>query len=676
MRLLGLHLTNFGPFRASHFVDLRRPGLIAIGGDNRIDPGQVNNGSGKSSILDGLLWTAYGETGPRDKQAGLKTDDVVNEDEGKGCVTCLDFEADDGLTYRVERWRKAKDSEAGRTKAQGVRLLVFTPGEGAATGDGWEVVEDLDSDNVQPRVDGLLGLDYKLALKVLVRSQQDSYNFAETTPKERAGIVTEIEDLSAFDEVETNARARGREVATELAKLSGEINGLNQTLAILRDDDPGRQADDWEAQRAARVNHLVEEAARVRAEIEAQQQLAVQKDQHAQIVAECDVQLAQLVTQAEPAEVGQWRARLAQLRTAQGAAVARESINVQARNKLAATPGVCGECGQAVAQAHIDARAAHLDEERQAIGRELTEVAAQMAEAQAVIDAAVVEQEKYRRAIQQQRDEVTTRRTVATRAIYDAQQAQSRVAQLTANLDRVNTEMQQRSSEANPYLERVAQQTARIAQLEAQLEEKKGRDASLKTEAGLLEWWARAVPSIKSWVFDSVVGELTVSANRWLNHFMHGSCTVQIDSTSTTKGGRVKDEIGIRLFKWKPSGVWTERPYAKWSGGEKRRISLALDWALADRLAQRSHAKCSFIALDEVDRNLDALGIEGLLTAIADLRREKETVWIITQDADFNATPDVAWTVIKDENGSRIEEEENEREADQDDDARDVAPAR
>jgi DNA repair exonuclease SbcCD ATPase subunit len=666
MKPITLIIENFGSFQGRHVIKLDVAGLVAFRGLNLVNPGQRGNGTGKSTVLDAYLWGSFGETGPRKEtsssNSGLKSDDVINEVVGKGTVVQVIFEAHDGDLYRIERWRKARDKDAERLKPNGVRLDMSERGYGPNP-ENWESVHDLDATPTQEEIDRLLGVDYSLALKLLIRSQEDPHNFAQATAKERFDILTQIEGVTELDDIESRARTRGLEVLKEINQLDADVLGHERTLSILQDEDPKAQAADWERQRGVDVEAVLARIEKVKADEGQHAQVAATKPALLAKLAELDDALRALVTQTEPAEVAQWREVLLGKNAEAGGIQARLAVLKAQQEKIDRVQGVCTECGQHVDEAHVRERQATVEHDIAHETSTLQECDKARAEAQAVITTTVTEMERYRLAIQQQRDAVNTERSQVNQQVYQASSAEVAQGQIVAEVTRLTAEWSRRANEANPYTAQSEALASRINQVAATLEERRTTLAGLKTEAGLVEWWARAVPSMKSWIFDNVVGEITANANRWLQHFMAGTCLAQIESTKTTKTGKVKDEIGLKLFRWEHN-AWHERPYRRWSGGEKRRIAVAIDWALADRLGQRSSFKCSFMALDEIDRHIDDEGKEGLLNALAELRREKDTIWIISQDEDFNAAPDISWTVIKDENGSRIEETKNDQQED------------
>jgi DNA repair exonuclease SbcCD ATPase subunit len=644
VKLRTLTLRNFGSFRGEHEIPLAQQGLVSILGRNEVDLGESANGAGKSTIVDALLWGLFGETGPRKESTssdgGLKTDDVVNEIAGKDCLVTVDFEhASSAAAYRVERWRKAgKD----RPKTNGVRLL-----------SGDTIVADLDAPNVQQQIDLALGLDHKLACQVLVRSQEDAYNFCQATPKERFEILTRIEGLDAFDAIEEIIRAKSRELLSTIAGETGRLAGMRSTLEILQSEgDLAAQIDGWERERSARVADLQQRIGEFEADRLARSTPLAERPALRAQLAEIDAQAQMVAAPAEPPQLDQWRTHLTAV-TADGArARTRYDAAQGALGKI--RPGLCAECGQTVSDEHVAAHRAALEHERaqaQSVGVAANQAVEESRRAIAEIQTA---HQGHARQVQAARDQVARARAEVQGRLA-ALDAVERSLTDTRPLENMKRDIERAAVEENPYRSRFTETTARIRAVMSSLGDLEHALGARQTEAGLLDWWLRGIPTMKAWIFDNVVGLLTVEANRWLTTLMGGSCWVQIDSTTTTKEGESRDKIGLRCFRWLPDGGFVERPFRRWSGGEKRRIALAVDWALSSRLSQRAHARCSFIALDEVDRHLDDAGRAGLFAALKELQKEKETVLIVSHDAEMRMASSKRWTVVKDKNGSRIE---------------------
>ena len=98
MKFGNLHIDNFLSF-TSTVLCLDKLGLVCLLGENQDAPLNDNNGSGKSAVLEAIVWCLWGKT-----IRGLKDDEVVNLTVGKNCKVSLDIE-DEGVTYTIVRSR-------------------------------------------------------------------------------------------------------------------------------------------------------------------------------------------------------------------------------------------------------------------------------------------------------------------------------------------------------------------------------------------------------------------------------------------------------------------------------------------------------------------------------------------------------------------------------------------
>ena len=137
-----------------------------------------------------------------------------------------------------------------------------------------------------------------------------------------------------------------------------------------------------------------------------------------------------------------------------------------------------------------------------------------------------------------------------------------------------------------------------------------------------------------------------------------GVIWVQITTTKLVQK-QLKDELDVVIYRWNPDGSITSRPYRIWSGGEKRRVALAVDLGLSRLMAQRASKPYKFLALDEIDRHLDDKGREGLREVLDELRAEKDTLVTITLDPTFRASFDRELVVTKENGQASIEIKEH-----------------
>ena len=94
IRFLSIELNNFRSLDTAR-ITLSNQGTVIVKGINEYEDNASSNGSGKSSIFEGIVYALFEETSSGEK-------DVENRIIGNGFSIKLDFEID-GILYTVYR---------------------------------------------------------------------------------------------------------------------------------------------------------------------------------------------------------------------------------------------------------------------------------------------------------------------------------------------------------------------------------------------------------------------------------------------------------------------------------------------------------------------------------------------------------------------------------------------
>ena len=101
--------------------------------------------------------------------------------------------------------------------------------------------------------------------------------------------------------------------------------------------------------------------------------------------------------------------------------------------------------------------------------------------------------------------------------------------------------------------------------------------------------------------------------------------------------------------------IWTEKKviyHEALSGGEKRKINLAVMLALQDLLSLTDSNKTDLLFFDEIGENLDAEGMYGLYILLQQIQREGKKVFLITHNEQMkNLLDSYKRIVVKKEKG-------------------------
>ena len=96
---------------------------------------------------------------------------------------------------------------------------------------------------------------------------------------------------------------------------------------------------------------------------------------------------------------------------------------------------------------------------------------------------------------------------------------------------------------------------------------------------------------------------------------------------------------------------YLNKDYENLSGGEKQKIDLIIQFALRDMLCQHLDFHCNLLCVDEVFDNLDYLGCQKVIDFISEKLFDIDSIFIITHHDELQIPTDKEIIVEKDNNG-------------------------
>lgn len=412
----------------------------------------------------------------------------------------------------------------------------------------------------QEALEGLIGLR-DIWRRTNVLSAQDAQQFTLATDSERKRMLEVVLHLTRFDEA---SAACGRDLREAERQLQAGQIGLASTKARL----------DSRKERLADAERRLSEHTTPKESLEA---LHSKKDAIERQLAPLKQRIAELGE-----EIKQARKSEAEL----GA-----DMRLAAKQLQRLEAGECGECGKPYTDA------------------EVTKAKKQQAKAKKAYDDCTTELEK-----------------LATKHEAEAAQAEAEMDQLRDQLVELRHLVQEgeRLARERSTLQRDVRDMARdVEDAHDAHDEASGALATIEREAAVLRATNKVLSlnGVRAHLLHKALHGIESIANVWLNRVacIDGKdLQLRLTPYSEKATGGVKDAISLEI-----EGAGAGHGWGAASGGERRRIDIALMFALAEVAEAAHNIEPGTMFLDEVLDSIDAAGIDAICDVITEIAQSR-----------------------------------------------------
>ncbi len=131
-------------------------------------------------------------------------------------------------------------------------------------------------------------------------------------------------------------------------------------------------------------------------------------------------------------------------------------------------------------------------------------------------------------------------------------------------------------------------------------------------------------------VLGTALNGISAAANEWLHRISNGKLSLTLQAYTEKSSGGVSDSISIKIM-----GAGGDRgSYQGCSGGERRRVDVALLMGLAEVAQAATGVQGGTVILDEAADALDTEGVSALCAAINDMSQLRSVV-VITHNPEI-----------------------------------------
>lgn len=597
-----LTLNSFKSFRGEHEISLlESPGLYFLSGENHATPNLASNGSGKTTVWDGISWCLFGKT-----TAGLRGPSIICRGE-KSCWVVLNFGP-----HSVRR-------------SQNPNSLTYN-----------------DLPVTQEELESKVRLSWNSFTSGVVIGQ-GSRGFLELTPQEKLGRLTEVLRLGVWERAHEVCLGLWKDLQGKVDSQLRDLSSLKENWKILKEtlDRAQLEGSLFEGKKADRIQSMegslrkreIDLAAK-RVEMGKLSDSGVSGIQPSEHRVSLDLSLRGLVE-----EKVSLQKELAQI-----------SLGIRNREEekcaISQNLSVCPYCGSPNVRDRNLKRLEELKGELKELGSQEEKKNLSLRELEDSIDNLSVELREIVRVdserIQENAIRANTRRSLQTQIDNLEREIQYNLSVLTKERE-----------EKNPWNSLMEETEEKIYYGVLRKQFLLSREIrSTKKGLSYLEFWKSGFREIRLWVVDQALQNLEIECNDALESLglVGWELRLRVERENST-GGITKGFTVLVL----PPGEVNSTPLESWSGGEMRRLRLACDLGFSNLIRNSLGVDFPLEVWDEPTSALSPQGVEDFLRFLQNRARLLgRSIWVV--DHTFPEFPfDGNMRILKDSGGSHVE---------------------
>lgn len=600
-------------------LELDNQGLVLIEGINDTNETFQSNGSGKSTLLSTVTYALYGAT-----PSGLKADAVINKEVKKGLAVILEFEKD-GIPYRIERYRKHKKYK---------NLVRFFQGENDLT---QKSVADTDS-----KILDVFGIDYLTYANSIMYGQGNVEIFATATDKGKKQILENLADIGVYRYAQDVAKKRAQQANAQAEELNRQylakkydrdnltslyMSALSQyenTAKLLeRTKEELSKAEEVVEERSKELDYHTKQTTTEVATIREQMNKLVSPENATEVDKKVDEQYSN-VTRLEQAK----QQNLATITKLQ-----QDLASVQTNTN-------CHLCGALLSPEHRE--------------QELQRIQAEIVEKQGFITKIDSALAVYTPLLEEARAEQAIMRKAIQEYTGDYQRLSNEINTLLGNLNTLKNNLDSAVREVDSKQDMINQlkavpkpeydkQTEKVLDEElAKINEKIEELREEERQYNIIAQEVFSNKGIRSEVLDLVTPFLNERANHYLSILSGSDIEINFSTQTEKADGSLSDKFDLEVINGSGGNTYQAN-----SEGEKKRIDLAISFAIQDLVQSKANIAVNLGLYDECFDGLDAIGCENVIRILKERQKNISSIFVITHSENLKPLFENVITVKK-----------------------------
>lgn len=621
-------------------LNLEDPGMYIITGKNMYDGDDdaiSSNGSGKSTLFEAITFALFGKI---TKDVNLPN--VVNERIGKNCKVELYFEIN-GTNYIIQRYR-------GHEKHYD---KVFFYKDSISKEN---IISKANINDTQEEIEKLIKFNFKSFINAVMMSQENINGFLQsgtnsTKRKEIIENILQLSNITKYHWISQQKRKLARRnfefLQREEENVENLINNTKESVSSylnsckVQEKNNNDEIEKLEKDLSGLDSMNIEEE---RAKIKEAEKISNLIEQKMTSYRHMRDDIARDQTEVESIESSQDEYKQLMKGYVRENKSLKESISSLKEKKekiqslyddASDNPDSCPVCGGEInVHDHKEWLQQKMDE-MELIDSDLSYKESKYDENKEKIEnwmEKVKELEQQKRSVE---DGIKNKKSEAKeiKNEYDSyeipetvsEEELNKVYEKRSNIEAKINEKKAKEFVDKEYLNGLKNQ---ISEYKKQLKDTTGKKNDAENRFIILRWWENALSSkkksMKTWCINNIVGYFNARIKNYVDRFFDGSIEVTLDNDLNES---------IKFLDH-------DRSFGQFSGGEKRRLNLAILFALNSLIKANVSTKINIMFLDEVlSSHLDEKGISTVLEILDDLSDKDNSIFVIDHKDNFKDYP-------------------------------------
>lgn len=635
----------FGPEGVE--VDLSEYGnIILIRGENmdvfEEEEKVSSNGVGKSSIPETIVYTLFGKTVKQPNK--LSHNNVINNKVGKKLRTEVRWD-----NFRVVRTRKP-DS---------LRIWESPDGDWSQIeNEEWADQHEISLGGMpatQKLIEEKVGLNYQTFVNVAIFTDNNSGSFLECDTPTKRQIVENLLSLDKYRQYSETAKKSRNEFKDNIKSISSEYDRLlnEKTSCENRLNQAKNEENTWKESKKKEIDSLNNQIENLKKKLattdlgDAINEYRNAQEEIAKIdssLKEKNESLTKVKTLLDKAteklnsesvlknesfnKTNSLSATISSLQ--QEVSKNEETI----KNYESKKDTKCPTCLGVVKEENYISLVASCKEIINSKNLEISELLTQKGSEESVlekqelsiskINEGILSGQKHYQNTSKEIDDLRSKRSKLDK--IEKPEGDVQTAVLTNQIDESKKQISSIQSEVkgtSPYAAIIERCKKELTDKDKECSSKKTELKKAEKELPYYEFWVKAFgdSGIRKIVVDGIVPALNSRISHWLQFLIDGKISLSFNN-------QFEETIDRNPKDGDPF------VYYAMSGGERRRLNLAVSQAFAHVMMLNSGTSPSLVFLDEVTTNIDPIGVQGVYNMIVELSNHKQ-VFVTTHDHDL-----------------------------------------